>query len=50
MDTLRLKLLKIGARVQVSARRVWFHLASGHPSAGIWLHLARRLAAPVALA
>jgi hypothetical protein len=50
MDTLRLKLLKIGARVQVSARRIWFHLASGHPSAGIWLHLARRLADPAALA
>jgi hypothetical protein len=50
MDTLRLKLLKIGARVKVSARRVWFHLASGHPSAGIWLHLARRLGAPATFA
>lgn len=46
MDTLRLKLLKIGARVQVTARRVWFHLASGHPSAGIWTWLARSLASP----
>lgn len=46
MDTLRLKLLKIGARVQVSARRVWFHLASGHPCADIWLWLARSLAPP----
>ena len=46
MDTLRLKLLKIGARVQVSARRIWFHLASGHPCADIWLWLARGLAPP----
>lgn len=48
MDTLRLKLLKIGARVQVSARRIWFHLASGHPCADIWLRLARGLAPPPA--
>ena len=46
MDTLRLKLLKIGARVQVSARRIWFHLASGHPCADVWLWLARSLASP----
>lgn len=49
MDTLRLRLLKIGARVEVTVRRVWFHLASGHPSAGLWTSLARRLAAPAAL-
>lgn len=49
MDTLRLRLLKIGARVEVTVRRVWFHLASGHPSAGLWTFLARRLAAPAAL-
>ena len=29
--TIRLKLLKIGARVVQSSRRVWFHLASGYP-------------------
>jgi len=44
MDTLRLKLLKIGAKVVVSARRVWFHLASSHPAAPIWNLLAQRLA------
>ena len=48
MDTLRLKLLKIGARVQVSARRIWFQLASGHPCADIWLCLARGLVPPPA--
>jgi len=31
MDTLRLKLLKIGARVKQSCRKVWIHFASGYP-------------------
>jgi len=31
VDTVRLKLLKIGARVRQTARKVWFHLASGYP-------------------
>ena len=30
-DTLRLKLLKIGARIVQSSRRVWIHMASGYP-------------------
>lgn len=30
-DTLRLKLLKIGARIVQSSRRVWVHIASGYP-------------------
>jgi len=29
--TLRLKLLKIGARIRESSRRVWIHMASGYP-------------------
>ena len=29
--TIRTKLLKIGARVKVTVRRVWVHLASGYP-------------------
>jgi hypothetical protein len=44
MDTLRLKLLKLGARVQVTARRIWFHLASAHPMASVWNGLALTLA------
>jgi Transposase DDE domain group 1 len=44
MDTLRIKLLKIGAKVVTSARRIWFHLASSHPCAPIWNLLAQRLA------
>ena len=30
--TIRTRLLKIGARVRVSVRRVWVSLASSHPS------------------
>ena len=30
-DTIRLKLLKIGARVRVTARRIWTRLASSYP-------------------
>jgi Transposase DDE domain group 1 len=44
MDTLRITLLKIGAKVVTSARRIWFHLASSHPAAPIWNLLAQRLA------
>jgi hypothetical protein len=44
MDTLRLRLLKIGAKVVTSVRHVWFHLASAHPAAPIWNLLAHRLA------
>jgi len=29
--TIRLKLLKIGAQIQVSVRRVWFRMAGGYP-------------------
>jgi hypothetical protein len=32
-DTIRLKLLKIGAQIQVTVRRVWFRMAEGYPYA-----------------
>ncbi|WP_165236054.1 IS1380 family transposase [Aquisphaera insulae] len=35
-QTIRLKLLKIGALVQVTVRRVWVRLASSCPSAGVF--------------
>lgn len=35
-DTIRLRLLKIGARVRVSVRRVLFSLASGYPWKDVW--------------
>ncbi len=36
LDTLRLRLLKIGARVQELASCVRLHLASSHPSQALW--------------
>jgi hypothetical protein len=36
MGTLRLRLLKVGARVVESTRRVWFHLPNSYPSKGLW--------------
>ena len=43
--TIRLRLLKIGARVTQSARRLWFHLASGWPGRPLFLLVLDRLAA-----
>ncbi len=31
VNTLRLKLLKIGARIRETSRRLWVHLTSGYP-------------------
>ena len=42
--TLRLKLIKIGARVQASCRRIWFHLPTSCPMQDIWSHVHQRLA------
>lgn len=41
-DTLRLRLLKIGGRVRQCADQVRLALASSHPGAPLWLHLAAR--------
>jgi hypothetical protein len=46
VGTLRLRLLKIGVRVEQTARRVWLHLASSYPWARLWSLLASRLRAP----
>jgi hypothetical protein len=35
-DTIRLKLLKIGAQIQVTVRKVWFRMATGHPYADVF--------------
>ena len=42
LDTLRLRLLKIGARVHETAGAVWLHLASSHPGEHLWHRLATR--------
>jgi len=36
--TIRLKLLKIGAQIRVSVRRIWVHLASACPYQDVFLH------------
>jgi hypothetical protein len=42
-DTIRLKLLKIGAQVRVTVRRVWVHLASSYPHAALFHQIVHRL-------
>jgi hypothetical protein len=52
-DTLRVKLLKVGAVVRVSARKVWVALSEAYPFraafAQAWQNLRRLLAPPAAL-
>lgn len=43
LGELRLRLLKIGARVRASCRRLWFHLASGWPGQPLFLRVLGRL-------
>ena len=46
-DTIRLKLLKIGASVRVSVRRVSVSLASGYPLRNLFHRICRRLEAAI---
>jgi hypothetical protein len=41
--TIRLKLLKIGALIRVTVRKVWIALAGGYPYAELWGRIGRRL-------
>ncbi|MGH7805399.1 MAG: IS1380 family transposase [Candidatus Binatia bacterium] len=45
MGTIRLRLLKVGARVRRSVRRLCFHLASGWPGQPLFLDVLDRVAA-----
>jgi hypothetical protein len=45
-DTLRLRLLKVSARVKETARRIWVHLASSYPWQDLWFSLARTRGSP----
>ena len=47
-DTLRLRLLKLGAQVRVSVRCIWVALADWAPDADLFVTAARRLRAPPA--
>ena len=44
-DTIRTKLLKIGAQVRVTVRRVWVHWASSYPYAALFSQILRQLRA-----
>jgi len=44
-DTIRTKLLKIGAQVKVTVRRVWVHLASSYPYAALFAQVLSQLRA-----
>lgn len=44
-DTIRSKLLKIGAQIRVTVRRVWVHLASSYPYATVWAQVVGNLRA-----
>jgi len=44
-DTLRLKLLKIGAQIRVTVRRVWISLAEGYPHAELFAQVYAQLRA-----
>jgi len=41
--TIRTRLLKIGARIRVTVRRVWVHMASSYPLADLFMLALRRL-------
>jgi hypothetical protein len=44
-QTIRLKLLKIGAQIKVTVRRIWLSLAEGDPLKGLFATVCRRLQA-----
>lgn len=44
VGTIRLRLLKVGARIVETCRKIWFHLPSSYTEQEIWRHIRRRLA------
>ena len=43
-QTIRLKLLKIGAHVRVTTRRIWVALSSAYPHPDLFIHICQQLA------
>jgi hypothetical protein len=41
--TLRLRLLRVAARVRVTTRRIWISLSSSYPQADLWLRVLKQL-------
>jgi len=42
-QTIRLRLLKIGARVRITARKIWISMASGHPAQSLFAQVCAKL-------
>ena len=47
--TIRLKLMKVGAQIKITVRKVWLHLSAGHPSYDLFRRVYRNLATLPAL-
>ena len=47
LETLRLRLLRVAARVKKTARRLWVHVSESYPWRADWLRLARSVGASV---
>ena len=47
--TIRLRLLKIGARVRITARKIWISMAAGHPAAAVFAAAHQRLTSGIPL-
>jgi hypothetical protein len=43
LETLRLKLFKVGARFQRTARHLWFHLSSSWPGRDRFVEVCKKL-------
>lgn len=43
MDTLRLKVMKVGASIVVTARKIWVHVSQSHPKTPLLTHLIHQL-------
>lgn len=44
-QTIRLRLLKIGAQIRITARKIWVSLASGHPASALFQQAYKNLSA-----
>jgi len=47
LETLRLRLLRVAARVKKTARRLWVHVSESYPWRAHWLRLARAVGATI---
>jgi hypothetical protein len=46
IETLRRRILKIGARIRETSRRIWIHCSSSYPEQRTFLQVLRRICAP----